>query len=289
MSTQTPIFAVGLIVEDVLEKNRELSSRRDPKGEWTSFLAARVFVDDTIWIGNSRTAIQNILNIAIKFIENSSMNGNNAVVCHFTPSKSLYNFGFTNKCLAQFGSGIINIYTNGSVKNLGSVDACDNATTYFLCANLDVSVRVYSLLSLTLAELQTIALALDCVPALSSVVLHTDSQAFLDICAFLDCFVNSNFHEKCWIKKEHICSAITSKNLSPKSFVIKNWVNETMSVLGSGSDRETLIINMVCNFAADHRSAIWVPNARLKAYYEKHSLLPRNGSLAPAVSELASQ
>ncbi|KAG9291838.1 hypothetical protein G9A89_012123 [Geosiphon pyriformis] len=127
---------------------------------------------------------------------------------------SLYDFGFTNEHLAQSEFGIINIYTDGSVKNLGSVGACGSAAAYFLCANLDVGVRVYGLLSLTLVELQAIAFTLNCISALSSVVLHTDSQASLNICASLDCSINPNFHKKCWIKKKHICFAVASKNLS---------------------------------------------------------------------------
>ncbi|KAG9307303.1 hypothetical protein G9A89_017131 [Geosiphon pyriformis] len=351
------------------------------------------------------------------------------MVCHFAPNEFLYNFRFTNSCLVQFGSGIRDIYTDGLVKNLGSVSACNGATAYFLCVNLDVSIRVYGLLSSTLAELQAIAFTLDCVLASSSVVLYMDSQTSLGICASLNCSVDSDFCKKCRIEKEHIYSTIISKNLSVawvkikshsvivgnkhadffadaatnlkfvllngmmyyflavkgrpvldnafwhpddsicsgfsssaftvlRSYFIKalhhhlptvkrkrlyklsypsilcihcgftddsdhvflcekntdakkklisnmvsnwanvlgtgyagcsiNWVDETMSVLGPEFNRELLIVNMICDFAADHRSAIWVPNARLRAYYEKHSLLLRNESPAPAVSGLAS-
>ncbi|KAG9297736.1 hypothetical protein G9A89_011251 [Geosiphon pyriformis] len=72
-------------------------------------------------------------------------------------------------------------------------------------------------------------------------------------------------------------------------FVIEDWVNKTMSVLSSGFNGDLLIINMVHDFVKGHRSAIWVLNTRLKAYYEKHGLLPRDGSSTPAISGLASQ
>ncbi|KAG9294280.1 hypothetical protein G9A89_021639 [Geosiphon pyriformis] len=352
----------------------------------------------------------------IKFIEDSGMNGSDAVVCCFTPNDFLYNFGFTNECLVQSGSGIIDIYTNGSVKNLRSVGACGGAVAYFPCANLDVGVRIYSLLSSTLVELQAIALALDCIPALSSVVLHMDSQTFLDICAslnfkikshsgivgnehanfFVDAATDSKFvlpisvmhhffavkgrpvssnarrfvkclfdaESRCteyavnldlnhpdgsicsgfsssasaalrsyFIKALHhclstakrkrvyklsypnilcICCSLTNdsnhiflckKDSDTKKELIFNMISswtdilgtgyigcsvmdETMNVLGSGSDGELLIVNMVCDFAAGHRSAIWVPNVRLRAYYKKHGLLPRDRSLAPVISGL---
>ncbi|KAG9291839.1 hypothetical protein G9A89_012124 [Geosiphon pyriformis] len=62
-----------------------------------------------------------------------------------------------------------------------------------------------------------------------------------------------------------------------------------MSVLSSGSDGELLIVSMVHNFAAGHRSAIWVLNTRLRVYYKKHGFLLRDGSLTPAISGLASR
>ncbi|KAG9297734.1 hypothetical protein G9A89_011249 [Geosiphon pyriformis] len=178
----------------------------------------------------------------IKFIENSGVVGGNSVVCRFASSGSLYDFGFINEHLVQFGFNVLNVHTDGSVKNLGSVGACGGAATYFsllrinlvvvrvwhclfalligfsirvtLCTNLDVGVRVYGLLFSTFAKLQAIALALDCISALSSVVLHMVSQASLIICVSLGCSVNPDFCEKCWIKKECIHSTIVSKNLS---------------------------------------------------------------------------
>ncbi|KAG9297858.1 hypothetical protein G9A89_006799 [Geosiphon pyriformis] len=156
------------------------------------------------------------------FIENGGLVDSSAVDCHSALSEFLYDFGFVNDYFVQSESGIIDIYTDNSVKGLGSVGACGGATAYFLCINLSISVRVYGLLFLILAELQAIALALNCIPALSFVILHTDSQAFLDMCAFLNCSVDSNFHKKCWIEKEHICFTVTSKNLSVSWVKVKS-------------------------------------------------------------------
>ncbi|KAG9291533.1 hypothetical protein G9A89_021952 [Geosiphon pyriformis] len=73
---QSPIFVVGFVVEDALEKNREL---------WlaglTSFFAAGAFVDNTIWIGSSQATTQHILDVASEFfrINNISIDNNKTV------------------------------------------------------------------------------------------------------------------------------------------------------------------------------------------------------------------
>ncbi|KAG9295513.1 hypothetical protein G9A89_013542 [Geosiphon pyriformis] len=65
---------------------------------------------------------------------------------------------------------VISVYTNELLKDLGSCKIKCNATAYFSDLNLGIGVRVDELVSLTIAELQTIALALECVPLNSSVI-----------------------------------------------------------------------------------------------------------------------
>ncbi|KAG9298886.1 hypothetical protein G9A89_015907 [Geosiphon pyriformis] len=101
ISTQLPIFTVGSVIEDVLEKNCELwlvlqnmhkaydsvkrqesvceyrlnsyfiskNGRPKPITGLSFFFAARAFVNDTIWVGSSQSAIQHILNVASKFFQ----------------------------------------------------------------------------------------------------------------------------------------------------------------------------------------------------------------------------
>ncbi|KAG9293747.1 hypothetical protein G9A89_019084 [Geosiphon pyriformis] len=45
---------------------------------------------------------------------------------------------------------------------------------------------------------------------------------------------------------------------------------------------------LVRGFAEGHRSAIWLPTAKLRLHYERHDLLPRDGSEIPSISGLAS-
>ncbi|KAG9288806.1 hypothetical protein G9A89_023103 [Geosiphon pyriformis] len=95
---QSPIFAIGSVVENALEKNRELwlvkrqdsvygyklnshfisrTGRVDPQAGLSSFLAASAFVDDTIWVGSSQAATQRILDVANKFFRFNDISVNN--------------------------------------------------------------------------------------------------------------------------------------------------------------------------------------------------------------------
>ncbi|KAG9285969.1 hypothetical protein G9A89_022645 [Geosiphon pyriformis] len=73
-------------------------------------------------------------------------------------------FGYICKHLLDPGLDSVNVYTDGSVKDLGSVGACRGAVVYFPDVNTSVGIRVDKLLFLTLIELQIIAFALKCVP-----------------------------------------------------------------------------------------------------------------------------
>ncbi|KAG9303338.1 hypothetical protein G9A89_013664 [Geosiphon pyriformis] len=91
-------------------------------------------------------------------------------------------FSFVYSSLKDAFLPVILVYTDGSVKNFGTSDAVKGAAAYFSDLSLHVGVEVHGLLSSTLAEMQAIALALECVPAFSDVIVFSDSQAFLDAC-----------------------------------------------------------------------------------------------------------
>ncbi|KAG9304949.1 hypothetical protein G9A89_003118 [Geosiphon pyriformis] len=55
------------------------------------------------------------------------------------------------------------------------------AAVYFLAANMSIGVKITGLLFSILTELQTVALTLECVPLLCSVVLYLDSQLAINI------------------------------------------------------------------------------------------------------------
>ncbi|KAG9306147.1 hypothetical protein G9A89_016051 [Geosiphon pyriformis] len=106
-TTQTPIFAIGSVVENPLEKNRNLwlilqdmqkaynshqksvygyklnsyfvsrSGRSEFQAGLSFFFAAGAFVDDTIWVGSNQAATQHILNIASEFFRINNISINN--------------------------------------------------------------------------------------------------------------------------------------------------------------------------------------------------------------------
>ncbi|KAG9293501.1 hypothetical protein G9A89_009225 [Geosiphon pyriformis] len=83
-------------------------------------------------------------------------------------------------CLSRVGSSDISVYTDRSLKNLGTTGCRAGAAAFFENIGLGLGVGVSDLMSSTLTELQTIALALECVPTSNSVQLFLDSQSVLD-------------------------------------------------------------------------------------------------------------
>ncbi|KAG9288218.1 hypothetical protein G9A89_020524 [Geosiphon pyriformis] len=72
------------------------------------------------------------------------------------------------------------VYTDGSLSGLGTLDVKTGAAVFFEDVNLGLSVQVSGLLFSTMAELQAIALALECVSPFYSVDLFMNNQAALD-------------------------------------------------------------------------------------------------------------
>ncbi|KAG9290241.1 hypothetical protein G9A89_022217 [Geosiphon pyriformis] len=116
---------------------------------------------------------------------------------------SLCDFGYVNKHLLDSDLSSVTVYTDGSVKDLGSLGVCGGAAVYFPDANVSIRVKIDGLLSSIL-----------CVPTSWSVNLFTDNQALLNLCKSGNGVFSPDFHDKCWIKKEHIRHVISKKGLS---------------------------------------------------------------------------
>ncbi|KAG9294133.1 hypothetical protein G9A89_021492 [Geosiphon pyriformis] len=116
------------------------------------------------------------------FVRNSGLDGSMALVSHYTCANMSCEVSFIFECIFASDSGPIEIYTNSSVKGMGTIGICGSAAAYFPAADVSIWMKVHGLLSLTLVELQAITLALECVLAYSAVTLYMDSQASLDIC-----------------------------------------------------------------------------------------------------------
>ncbi|KAG9306310.1 hypothetical protein G9A89_018193 [Geosiphon pyriformis] len=111
------------------------------------------------------------------------------------------------------GASSLSVYTDGSLSGLGTVGCRAGAAVFFEDIGLGLGVRILGLMSFTLAELQAVALALECVPPLSSVCLFSDSQSALDACRSELDLVCPNFYNQCWVECRHIVNVIHSKKL----------------------------------------------------------------------------
>ncbi|KAG9291767.1 hypothetical protein G9A89_012052 [Geosiphon pyriformis] len=122
-------------------------------------------------------------------------------------------FVSVSNCLSQVDSGSLSVYTNGSLKDLSTLNCWAGAAVFFEDINLGLGVGVCGLVSSTLAELQAIALALKCIPTSRSVCLFSDSQAALDACKSELGLICSDFCNWYWVEWRHIKNIIHSKNL----------------------------------------------------------------------------
>ncbi|KAG9302478.1 hypothetical protein G9A89_006442 [Geosiphon pyriformis] len=131
--------------------------------------------------------------------------------------------------LSQVGSDSLSVYTDSSFKNLDTIGCWAGAAVFFEDINLGLSISVHGLVLSTLAELQTIILALECIPRSCSVCLFLDSQAALDACKLKLNLMHSDFCNWCWVKHQHINNIICSKNLKVTWCKVKSH----FSILGN--------------------------------------------------------
>ncbi|KAG9296700.1 hypothetical protein G9A89_001332 [Geosiphon pyriformis] len=98
-------------------------------------------------------------------------------------------------------------------QNLDTVNCRAGAAVFFEDIDLSLGVSIQDLVSSTLAELQAIALALECMPAAHSIDLFLDSQAALDAYRSELSLICPDFCNRCWVERQHIRNVIYSKNL----------------------------------------------------------------------------
>ncbi|KAG9288525.1 hypothetical protein G9A89_015731 [Geosiphon pyriformis] len=102
-------------------------------------------------------------------------------------------------------------------------------TAYFKDINLGLDVGVLGLMSSTLAEMQAIALALECIPLSSSVYLYLDSQSVLDACRLKLGLVCPDFCNQCWIEYWYVINIICNKNLKVSWHKVKGYSGQFFS------------------------------------------------------------
>ncbi|KAG9298078.1 hypothetical protein G9A89_018161 [Geosiphon pyriformis] len=95
---------------------------------------------------------------------------------------SSQSFNFIHSQLSLVVVNAISVYTDRSFKGLGTSGYRASTGVFFKDIELGLDVSVLGLMSSTLAEMQAIALTLECVSPSSSVRLFSDSQSVLDAC-----------------------------------------------------------------------------------------------------------
>ncbi|KAG9307587.1 hypothetical protein G9A89_023152 [Geosiphon pyriformis] len=110
--------------------------------------------------------------------------------------------------LHNIWSGFFEVFTDGSLRNADFVEITCGAAAYFPVLNKSISIAVSGFLSSTIAELQAVALALECIPSSSTVVLCLDSQAAIDACVSEMSLVTPDFRNQCWLERHHIFNLV---------------------------------------------------------------------------------
>ncbi|KAG9291372.1 hypothetical protein G9A89_003476 [Geosiphon pyriformis] len=167
--------------------------------------------------------------LLVEFIKGSNLSNCVALSYCSALADSSCDFSYVNEHLLNSDLSSVTVYTDGSIKDLGSLDACGGAAAYFLDANVSIGVKVDGLLFSTLVKLQVIALVLECAPVFQSVNLFIDSQTSLDLYKSNGGVFSPDFCDKYWIGKEHIHHVISKKGLS----VTWNKVKSHFGVVGN--------------------------------------------------------
>ncbi|KAG9297198.1 hypothetical protein G9A89_019479 [Geosiphon pyriformis] len=118
--------------------------------------------------------------------------------------------------------GYLSVYMDGSLSGLESVDMKARTAVFFEDIGMNLGVGVSGLMSSTLTELQTIALALECVSSSRLIDLFLNSQAALDACKLELDLVCPDFRNWCWIKCCHIVNIVCHKNLNVNWYKVKD-------------------------------------------------------------------
>ncbi|KAG9291472.1 hypothetical protein G9A89_021891 [Geosiphon pyriformis] len=154
--------------------------------------------------------------IASKYFLNQSFSS-------FHSSVASNMFSSVQNGLHEIWFGYFEAYMDGSLKGAGSADVSSGAAAYFPVLGLGVGVRVCGLLSSTMVELQTVALALECVSSSSSVVLYLNSQAAIDVCISEMLLEVLDFRNHCWVERKHVFNLIRNKDLSVNWIKVKDY------------------------------------------------------------------
>ncbi|KAG9298521.1 hypothetical protein G9A89_018880 [Geosiphon pyriformis] len=227
----------------------------------TSYLAAGVFIDDTIWVGNCCTVTQKILNISSKFFDliDISINTEKTVAIPINPRTSNTSLEVSRSPISITKVGEAHQYLG-----FGISDAVGETAAYFSDLGLHVGVEVYGLLLFTLAEMQAVALALECIPASSNVTVFFDNQ--VDSPRFLqqvkshsgvlnnECADRTNLSSS--VVLQSLASSVSDVDLYTvlcKSLVFEDWLANTKASFVDTKLAMSNLIKFVWSLVVGHR------------------------------------
>ncbi|KAG9302501.1 hypothetical protein G9A89_007205 [Geosiphon pyriformis] len=153
------------------------------------------------------------------FLNNVTFSSTHSAALCGAGSLNILNFSdFVSICnhLSQVDVSVLSVCIDRSLKNLGTINCSADAAAFFENIGLGLGVGVMDLMFSTLAELQAIVLALECVPLSSFVCLFLDSQSALDTC-------NKNLRVN-WHKVKGYSSVLGNE--------CANMIADTTSLLG---------------------------------------------------------
>ncbi|KAG9301092.1 hypothetical protein G9A89_012475 [Geosiphon pyriformis] len=162
-----------------------------------------------IFLGNELSLINNLL---------CAFRGPGPVLCWFEIiSRFLHDGGALSSGLARTDwlsgldilSGFFVVYMDSSLKNYGSSSIVGGAAVYFLIIDCSIGVRI-------------VTLALECVPFSSTVLVHLNSQAAIDVCISKLSLLVPDFRVPCWVERCHIFNLVRKKDLSINWIKVKN-------------------------------------------------------------------
>ncbi|KAG9291896.1 hypothetical protein G9A89_004834 [Geosiphon pyriformis] len=174
---------------------------------------------------DSRGPVPEWFKLSVLFLNSvKSSHAQSLVLSDSGPSNILESGDFVSVCdhLLATGASSLSVYMDGSLSNLGTVGCRTGAAVFFEDIGLGLGISVSGLMSSTLAELQTIALTMECIPLLSSVCLFSDSQSALDACRSELGLVYPNYCNQCWVEHYHIVNVIRSKKLRVSFHKVKS-------------------------------------------------------------------
>ncbi|KAG9299149.1 hypothetical protein G9A89_020462 [Geosiphon pyriformis] len=174
-------------------------------------------------------------------------------VCGSSDIYQSLGFGVVCNNLLNVGAAHLSVYTDRSLSNLGSVDMLAGPMVFFKNIDSGLDVGVSGLVFSTLAELQAIALALECVSSFHLVDLFSDSQVAIDAYRLEFLSAGPDFRNCCWIECCYIANVICYKNLDV------NWIKVKSHSGVSGNKRANALAK----------------NAALSAWYLPHLVSER--------------